>query len=278
MKYIKSIIILSYASLALLYYYYVLIGPFKIKKQQNDIVRLSTHDKKSNLETSNLKNGQQESISPPVPRGGGGYPIVNYNSDANIPKKNKTATSPSPIQNPELEARSFDLLDAGAKFSSLKDGSLAPNSKSKPPASIQTKENGTQRNPRSTASQSKPPTGKREIPPPRPLPTREIPPPRPKSNESATLPGANSASNRKLPRGIPVVGRPGIVKSPYAPGAGYIDIRSMPPGSTTVCPFTNQAFIIPEKTTGAQQDGYPRVEEIRDKNGNTRRMIIPNKW
>jgi hypothetical protein len=51
--------------------------------------------------------------------------------------------------------------------------------------------------------------------------------------------------NKRLPRGIPVSGRPGFVASPYAPGAGLVDARGVKSGETLICPFTRQLFLMP---------------------------------
>ena len=51
--------------------------------------------------------------------------------------------------------------------------------------------------------------------------------------------------NKRLPRGIPVSGRPGSVASPYAPGAGLVDARGVKSGETLICPFTRQLFLMP---------------------------------
>ena len=45
--------------------------------------------------------------------------------------------------------------------------------------------------------------------------------------------------------GVPVPGKPGIVTSPYAPAAGYIDVRGFPPGSEALDPWTKRIFLVP---------------------------------
>jgi TIR domain len=54
-----------------------------------------------------------------------------------------------------------------------------------------------------------------------------------------------SSSPKSYPYGIPVQGKSGFVKSPYAPSRGEIDIRRYPKGSQVKCPFTGKIFIAP---------------------------------
>jgi hypothetical protein len=54
-----------------------------------------------------------------------------------------------------------------------------------------------------------------------------------------------TASLAQYPRGIPVPGKPGFVKSPYAPSKGYVDIRRYRTGAEVKCPFTGKTFIAP---------------------------------
>jgi hypothetical protein len=55
----------------------------------------------------------------------------------------------------------------------------------------------------------------------------------------------NNAPRRSYAYGIPVQGKPGFVRSPYAPSKGEIDIRRYPKGAQLRCPFTGKIFIAP---------------------------------
>jgi hypothetical protein len=58
-------------------------------------------------------------------------------------------------------------------------------------------------------------------------------------------PVSNQAAGTKYPYGISVQGKPGFVRSPYAPAKGEIDIRRYRKGSEIKCPFTGKTFIAP---------------------------------
>jgi cytoskeletal protein RodZ len=100
----------------------------------------------------------------------------------------------------------------------------------------------------------------------------------PKTEANASSPATQPRPSQRLPQGIPVNGRPGFFSSPYAPNAGMIDARGIPAGSIAKCPFTKKSFIIPAIRNQRQQSDYPRVEDVIDESGNSRRMIIPNPW
>jgi type II/III secretion system protein len=78
-----------------------------------------------------------------------------------------------------------------------------------------------------------------------------------KPRPAAPLPGAaasqvgnqppNRAPEQKpgLPFALAVPNKPGFVRSPYAPEAGYVDVRGFPPGTDIQCPYTSQLFRLP---------------------------------
>jgi hypothetical protein len=49
----------------------------------------------------------------------------------------------------------------------------------------------------------------------------------------------------ELPFGIPVMGRKGYVRSPYAEDQGMVDVNDIPAGAKVKCPFTGKVFRVP---------------------------------
>ena len=86
-----------------------------------------------------------------------------------------------------------------------------------------------------------------DYPPALPGPVGEVNS-KPQQTQKAALETAaqrKPTDNKRLPRGIPVADRPGVVSSPYAPGAGGVDARGVKSGDLLTCPFTKQPFIMP---------------------------------
>jgi hypothetical protein len=54
-----------------------------------------------------------------------------------------------------------------------------------------------------------------------------------------------SDQKANLPYGNPVPGKPGLVTSPFAPDAGYVQVLGFPPGSTVEDPYTGKIFLTP---------------------------------
>ena len=54
-----------------------------------------------------------------------------------------------------------------------------------------------------------------------------------------------SDQNADLPYGTPVPGKPGLVTSPFAPDAGYIQVLGFPPGTPVEDPYTGKIFLTP---------------------------------
>jgi hypothetical protein len=59
-------------------------------------------------------------------------------------------------------------------------------------------------------------------------------------------PAASGApTERNLPYGTPVAGKPGFVTSPHAPYAGYVDVRGFPPNTEVKDPYSGKIFLVP---------------------------------
>lgn len=54
-----------------------------------------------------------------------------------------------------------------------------------------------------------------------------------------------STTTQEMPYATPVPGKPGLVTSPFAPYAGYVDVRGYPPGQEVKCPYTGKLFRVP---------------------------------
>ncbi|MGF1679357.1 MAG: hypothetical protein ACFCUX_09195 [Candidatus Methylacidiphilales bacterium] len=54
-----------------------------------------------------------------------------------------------------------------------------------------------------------------------------------------------TAPTVQYPTGTKISGKTGLVKSPYAPYAGDVDVKDIPAGTTVKCPYTGKIFIVP---------------------------------
>jgi hypothetical protein len=55
----------------------------------------------------------------------------------------------------------------------------------------------------------------------------------------------NKSSKRDIPYAIPVPNKPGFVTSPFAPRAGYVDVRGFSSGTEVKDPYSGKIFLTP---------------------------------
>jgi hypothetical protein len=99
------------------------------------------------------------------------------------------------------------------------------------------------RDPRDTTIDVTPPEPRNkptDVPPSTSNPTE----PPPLSSET-TQPKPPAPVRDDLPYGIPVVGKKGMVYSPFAPEKGQVDVEGYKRGTRVECPYTGKHFRVP---------------------------------
>jgi hypothetical protein len=80
---------------------------------------------------------------------------------------------------------------------------------------------------------------------PSPSPGPSLGPPDQHNTRTGSAAPRAKGAKRDLPYAVPVPGKKGLVISPFAPDAGYVDVSKFPPGTEVKDPFSDKIFRTP---------------------------------
>ncbi|HEV2045974.1 MAG TPA: hypothetical protein VGQ95_05175 [Chthoniobacterales bacterium] len=95
----------------------------------------------------------------------------------------------------------------------------------------------------SRSKSTKQSVSKEESAPPTPGPS--LGPPNQHNIRTGSAAPRAKGEKRDVPYAIPVPGKKGLVTSPFAPDAGYVDVSKFPPGTEVKDPFSDKIFRTP---------------------------------
>jgi hypothetical protein len=143
-----------------------------------------------------------------------------------------TLTAATLIASPKADAGSI-----GDFFKALGNSIAHPGQTKKPAPKPPTKKPKTKGNEQTADYPPEP------VPPPPPTPTPTATTSQPQVRPASAPP--IKSLKRDIPYGIPVPNKPGFVTSPFAPKAGYVDVRGFPSGTEVMDPYSGKIFLTP---------------------------------